>query len=92
MPIDATLPRDGALITATELRSLLGNLQGQITALNQTVANLQQQMNNQIAGTARNPNGSGARIDGWEPNDPPTADDLRFLRDQHNTLYDSEAR
>lgn len=42
-------------------------------------------IDNAIGGTANNVNGVGD-LSGWEPNDPPSADDLRTLRDKLNEL------
>ena len=52
-----------------------------------------QQLTDAIAGTARNPNGQMGNLDpNWNPQDPPTADDLRWLRDRLVELYNNTAR
>ena len=43
-----------------------------------------------IAGTAKNPGTVELLV--WEPNDPPTADDLRTLRDKFNEFLNGSKR
>jgi hypothetical protein len=81
MPYDPTKPVNGSLVSAGELRTQFTGLKTLIDGKPET------------ADTARNPNGQFGNFDpGWEPQDPPTADDCRWLRDRLAELYNALAR
>ena len=103
MPLNPTLPADGALIIAAELRAQfaaalteINSLKARVTALEQGGGGggiTQQDLDNAIAGTARNPAGQMGNLDpNWNPNDPMSADDGRWLRDRMVELNNATAR
>lgn len=76
MPYDPTKPANGSALSSAEMRAQLTSLKALIDGKPET------------ANTARNPNGQFGNFDpGWEPQDPPTYDDLIWIRDRIWELY-----
>ncbi len=81
MPYDPNYPPTNAPLQSAPLRNQFQGLKSLVDGKPQT------------DDTARNPNGQMGNLDpGWEPSDPPTADDCRWLRDRLVELYNAMAR
>ena len=76
MPYDPTKPANNSPLSSAEMRDQLTSLKALIDGKPAT------------ADTAKNPNGQFAGFDpNWEPQDPPTYDDLIHLRERIGELY-----
>jgi hypothetical protein len=76
MPYDPNYPPASAPLQSAPMRDQFQGLKTLIDAKPAT------------ADTARNPNGQFGNFDpGWEPQDPPTYDDLLWIRDRIWELY-----
>jgi hypothetical protein len=81
MPYDPTKPANNSPLSSAEMRDQFTSLKTLIDGKPAT------------ADTARNPNGQFGNFDpNWEPQDPPSADDCRWLRDRIAELYGALAR
>ena len=99
MPFNPNLPANGADIGSQELRDQFNALKAisdaqaaQIASLQAQLTNLQNNLNNQIAGTALNPNGQFVNFDpNWSPSGDANTDFI-YIRDRITDLYTIEAR
>jgi hypothetical protein len=82
MPFDPTLPVNNSLISSSELRN-------QLNGLNELIDNVQNQLINEIAGTAVNP---AVNLLGQSISNPPTQAQVQAIQNKLNELINAITR
>jgi hypothetical protein len=82
MPFDPTLPVNNSLISSSELRS-------QLNGLNELIDNVQNQLINEIAGTAVNP---AVNVLSQGISNPPTQAQVQAIQNKLNELINAITR